>query len=392
MDIALDLGCAPEQGGEPACIATGPDPAQDGYCKVCPDPYGAWTSDKLAPRDADPNEWGDEFNPVGGLGLEEVALTHGFFFLRQDADERELLTSILAWQQAFPPDGSVSTQILVPLLGFDDNNDGVDDRLVSEYVITSVGGVNLHIFVEQTIANVASPSGLVAVVNQFVQITNTTGSPVEFTILRLANSNLIWDGDENDDSVGTGANGSSLEWHAYQDDGSPQTGVTISADEATEYTGVKDGLDPDGPDNPAPRLDGRGEAVWTARELPVGWDNFLAGVGYDMDGDSGPAPLGCIDPCNGATILRIPMTLAGAGPSSVGFFTFRTTYGANTPAGASNVVCLADCGDFNGVVDTTDFLALLAQWGQVGSCDISDPPGIDTIDFLALLAEWGPCP
>jgi hypothetical protein len=44
------------------------------------------------------------------------------------------------------------------------------------------------------------------------------------------------------------------------------------------------------------------------------------------------------------------------------------------------------------VIDTVDFLALLAQWGQTGtSCDF-DGTGVDTVDFLALLAAWGPCP
>ena len=55
------------------------------------------------------------------------------------------------------------------------------------------------------------------------------------------------------------------------------------------------------------------------------------------------------------------------------------------------VDCPYDCADGNGVVDTIDFLELLAQWATVGgSCD-PDGDGVDTIDFLALLAAWGPC-
>ena len=39
-----------------------------------------------------------------------------------------------------------------------------------------------------------------------------------------------------------------------------------------------------------------------------------------------------------------------------------------------------------------DFLALLAQWGQIdSSCDI-DGGGVGITDFLDLLANWGPCP
>ncbi len=56
------------------------------------------------------------------------------------------------------------------------------------------------------------------------------------------------------------------------------------------------------------------------------------------------------------------------------------------------VECPWDCGDGNGEVDTVDFLALLAEWGMVGTpCDF-DGGGVDTVDFLALLANWGACP
>ena len=57
--------------------------------------------------------------------------------------------------------------------------------------------------------------------------------------------------------------------------------------------------------------------------------------------------------------------------------------------------CPCDCNtNPDGVVNTTDFLAMLAQWGGVGSCDCAQPPDgvVNTTDFLAILATWGPCP
>ncbi len=55
-------------------------------------------------------------------------------------------------------------------------------------------------------------------------------------------------------------------------------------------------------------------------------------------------------------------------------------------------VCLADCGDQDGIVGVVDFLAVLSQWGQVGtSCDF-DGGGTGVTDFLNVLANWGPCP
>ena len=54
--------------------------------------------------------------------------------------------------------------------------------------------------------------------------------------------------------------------------------------------------------------------------------------------------------------------------------------------------CPWDCGDFDGVVTPIDFLALLAQWGEVDvPCDINGN-GVGVTDVLAMLANWGGCP
>jgi hypothetical protein len=46
----------------------------------------------------------------------------------------------------------------------------------------------------------------------------------------------------------------------------------------------------------------------------------------------------------------------------------------------------------DGAVNITDFLAMLAQWGQVGtSCDF-DGGGVGITDFLDLIGFWGFCP
>ena len=54
--------------------------------------------------------------------------------------------------------------------------------------------------------------------------------------------------------------------------------------------------------------------------------------------------------------------------------------------------CPSDCADCDGVVGIVDFLALLSQWGEVGTlCDL-DGGGVGITDFLELLGNWGPCP
>lgn len=64
----------------------------------------------------------------------------------------------------------------------------------------------------------------------------------------------------------------------------------------------------------------------------------------------------------------------------------HVVFGAQAP-------CPWDCGgDNDQLVGIVDFLALLAQWSQVGtSCDF-DGGGVSIVDFLALLANWGACP
>jgi subtilisin-like proprotein convertase family protein len=59
----------------------------------------------------------------------------------------------------------------------------------------------------------------------------------------------------------------------------------------------------------------------------------------------------------------------------------------------SRVVCPWDCQSTpDGQVSVLDFLAMLAQWGEVGtSCDF-DGGGVSVTDFLELLANWGECP
>jgi hypothetical protein len=55
--------------------------------------------------------------------------------------------------------------------------------------------------------------------------------------------------------------------------------------------------------------------------------------------------------------------------------------------------CPWDCAvPHDKMVSVVDFLALLAQWGQVGApCDF-DGGGVGVTDFLKMLAMWGPCP
>ena len=48
--------------------------------------------------------------------------------------------------------------------------------------------------------------------------------------------------------------------------------------------------------------------------------------------------------------------------------------------------------DMSGTVNTSDLLALFAQWGTAGPADFDGNGIVNTSDLLILFANWGPCP
>lgn len=60
---------------------------------------------------------------------------------------------------------------------------------------------------------------------------------------------------------------------------------------------------------------------------------------------------------------------------------------------STQTLCPSDCGDGDLQVTVVDFLALLSEWGQVGTpCDMGlGAPGVGIEEFLNLLAQWGAC-
>ncbi|MHC5007442.1 MAG: hypothetical protein ACYTGF_08820, partial [Planctomycetota bacterium] len=48
--------------------------------------------------------------------------------------------------------------------------------------------------------------------------------------------------------------------------------------------------------------------------------------------------------------------------------------------------------DGSGDVGVTDFLEMLAVWGEMGVPADFDGGGVGVTDFLILLGNWGPCP
>ncbi len=368
----------------------------------------------LADFPGDP-DWGDLYNPVGAEVAAESSFTNGFFLMDLATSRRELLANVPAWQEVFTPDDSLERTILGDgSLSFDDDNNGEWDRLTSSFVISGPG-VDLNFDLVQVISQIVPAAGQseVAVVTQTYTVTNNSGAPIDFNLVRHLDMDLVWNGSGfADDSVGTGTNDSGLGLFAFMGEqgADPGTYVTVSAAvTGGQYYGAKSGIDPDGP-GPGPAMGaGTDTQQWDSYGVPVGWENYIAGLGNPPqgDGESGPTP-NSVPPAtggpgaDGSIGLSIPVSLAGL-PLANGHIAevvLVTTFGANTPLGAPGaggcvpnpVTCPYDCElvpDCN--VGINDFLRVLATWGGGGSCAVFDGTvGIN--DFLGLLGVWGPCP
>ncbi len=369
--------------GDPVFIATGPDSGLDGYLDVSPDVFGSY---------ARFGGQGDHYNPLGAHTLQEAAFVSLLLLFVGDT-EREVLSVT-----QFPDDRSLDRFITAPNVATDTNGDGVDDTLTSAFMVFSAsrGTTDLSFNVTQHVERVIPLGGNpVAILTQQYEITNNSDSPIDFELVSVFDGDLTWVGDFEDDSVGTGTNGSpQLDRFVFeQEAGDPTTAITISSTGGDAYVGSKLGITPD-PNDPKCPAYGFGTdgivIVWNEFGIPDCWRNHIASVGYEADGESAATPPGCGVPCDALVILEIPVSLAAGDSTTV---IVIHTYGANTPGGAPGLpTCPWDLnGDLG--VDIFDLLALLAVWGTNpgGAPDFDGDGTVGILDLVTLLANWGPC-
>ncbi|MCZ6612725.1 MAG: hypothetical protein O6941_08820, partial [Planctomycetota bacterium] len=223
-------------------------------------------------------------------------------------------------------------------------------------------------------------------------ITNNSTLPIVFELVSTFDGDLIWFGDFEDDTVGTGTNGSpGVDRYVFEGEvGQPTQTITISSPTGDAYAGSKLGINPDPGDPNCPDYAfGTDVQVWDAYGIPDCWRNHIAAVGYDTDGESGGSPPNCGAPCDALALLEIPVALAAGATTTV---TVTHTYGDNVPVGGG-LPCPWDLNG-SGDVGILDLLALLAAWGP-NPGDPADFDGDGTVgilDLLTLLANWGACP
>jgi hypothetical protein len=370
--ILLEWGlCGRSPDGGEMHVGSGPDPFEERFLMIGPDPFGAVTGLSFGGA-------GDFYNPQGAAGPQFAAFTSGLFvFVGQD--RRELLTANAQWQTdlGFESDRSLTRMVTAANAASDGDFDGIDDTLTSQFMVVG-DGVGLRFDLVQTVQG--DPDGG-SMVTQTYHVLNEGPVPVDLEIVWSGDFNLSWFGDLADDVVGTTAaragpcladcggipdenvgivdllallgtwgqpgdcdiDGSGTigigdllallpEWGPcagpsvfIQDPFLAGTRIQVSCTRADAYAGGKRGIDPDGPGSGPAYGMGTDTQVWDDYGLPESWINHIAGVGYDADGESGPFPQGCLAPCDAVIYLRIPMSL-GTGPGSG--FTIRLRYGA----------------------------------------------------------------
>jgi len=371
----------------PTPIRTASNAGVDGYLLIAPDPYGAWAP----PFSGGTGSTTDRYNPVGAGTGQIAAFTSGLQ-LYIGGTHRVLLSTSGDWNATLTG-GNLTATITQEIVASDESGNGIDDTADSAFEVSGGGiGLALTFDLHQHVEQVTSGPAQVSVLTQEYTISNLGNDPIDFLLVRSFDGDLLWDGDFSNDNVGTGANGTQDELYVYiSEAGDTATAITVSSAQGTAYCGGKHGIDPDGPGGSPAYNFGTDVQVWDSFGLPSGWQNHVAGVGYDTNGDSGASPPGSTDPRDGFIHMQIPVSLAaGPGPDSTTTVVIHHTYGHNAPV-IPEEPCPWDCADDDGEVGIVDFLALLADWDNSGSCDI-DGGGVGITDFLELLANWGPCP
>ncbi len=312
----------------PAQLRTGSNTATNGYLEILPDEYGAWAAD-FTTGGFGPNS--DRFRPSGAT-LQVAGFSSGFFFFGPSG-QRELLTDNTQWQAttngaggpAFSADTSLSRSVITANVASDTNGDGINDNATSAFrVFSPAGGTDLAFQLQQRVTSV-SPA--VSLMQQNYNVTNNGASAITLKMVRIFDGDLLWDANFETDSVGTSANGAGQGPFVFiQEPSLPTHSVTMSMLGASSYFGGKHGVLPG---LGAPPYDfGTDTEVWDANGTPLSWANHIAGVGYNLNGQSGPAPVGSTVPRDGFIGMEISISL---NPLASTGFSLLHTYGQTTP-------------------------------------------------------------
>lgn len=348
----------------------------DGALTITVDNMGAWYTDFNTGGNL-----GESFDPAGAPGADFPTFSIGTFIFYSNT-HRELLAEHIPWQNTsgdggpFGSDPSLTTTVLTPVSSADwMYGDGVDDTSMSEIRVFGTG-VDLNISIVNAVRRASDTN--VAFMIQKYTIRNDGGAPITFKLHRAWDADMYWrtgtGTDWQNDQVGAGTFGG----HKYVrqgEVGADSATVCLSGiDAPTSYHGAKQGHTPTG-GGPAMGF-GTDNITWNNYGTPTSWMNYIAYLGYNMDGVS-------TDVTNQDAHIALEYTITlGAGETRELYLVH--TYGRTTPA-----ICnIADV-DADGDVDDADLLALLFNFGGVGNGDTNLDGTVNDIDLLNALFGFG---
>jgi hypothetical protein len=348
----------------------------DGELTVPVDNMGAWYTNFNTGAGM-----GEVFDPAGAPGGDFPTFSVGTFIFVSNT-HRELLAEHAPWQATsgnggpFGSDASLITIILSPNSYADwMYGDGMNDTAMSEIRVAGIG-VNLHIDIVNAVRRASDTN--VAFMIQKYTIRNDDASSVTFKLHRAWDADMYWrtgsGTDYANDQVGAGMSGG----HRYARQGEvgmPSTTVCLSGIDAPDsYHGAKQGHTPTG-GGPAMGF-GTDNITWNNYGTPPSWMNYVAYLGYNMDGVS-------TDVTNQDAHIALEYTITlGAGESREVYLVH--TYGATAPA-----ICnIADVNG-DGTVDDADLLIVLFNFGGVGDGDANLDGVADDADLLLVLFSFG---
>jgi len=348
----------------------------DGELTINVDSMGAWYADFNTGGNL-----GETFNPAGALGADYPTFSVGTFIFVSNT-HRELLAESAQWQATsgntgpFSGDASLTTTVLTALTAADwMYGDGLNDTAMSELRVSGTG-VNLHIDLVNAVRR-ASDTNVGFMIQKYT-IRNDGDSSVTFKLHRAWDADLYWrtgtGTDWQNDQVGAGTFGG----HRYTrqgEVGNDAATVCLSGiDAPTSYHGAKQGHTPTG-GGPAMGY-GTDVITWNNYGTPPSWMNYIAYLGYNMDGVSTD-----VTTQDAHIALEYVITL-GAGESRELYLIH--TYGRTTPA----ICSLADV-DADGDVDDADLLAVLFNFGGMGEGDTNLDGAVNDVDLLNVLFGFG---
>ena len=365
----------------------------DGELEVKPDAYGAITLwDPGSPHE---NE--DWYDPTGDDERNNCAFATSVFLYNPVTQDRVALAEP-GWDldDSYNQNGSnwgagtLSYEIVTPLSASDSDDDGFDDTATSSFrVFGGNGNYDLTFDLLQTVSKPNAED--VSTLKQIYTITNNAGEPATFLFDQHDDLDLMFDF-LAEDCAGAASAGGVRHVYMREADVVPNYEnlvVALSGTPGYDYCAGRSGFDPDGAGPDPAMAYGSDAQIWQNYGLPDSWKNYVAGVGYNMDGILGEQrPPGSASPYDGFMDLQWEVGLTRADSTDIEVI---TTYGSDVPVSE----CAGDI-DGDGDTDHSDLGALLAAWctheGDPNwnpNADLDGDGHVGHGDLGILLSDWG---